>query len=361
MIIIANPESSMQPNTVPSAPTLPARVPLHLEEPGSGLNLLIIDCAGKSRAELRGLVTETLRNHGAVLMKNTGMVEMAEMKDWADLIGSTAMEYTAGTNSRSKLGGGVLTVGTEPPFVDVAAHNEMSYSKEYCGRIMFGCLAIPSRGGATVIADNRAVTESMLATPTGQRILREGITYIRNFYDADRPGSLPSLRSWQEAFGVDNRGELRAMCRTRSWDLEERSDGSVRVSWTHPGYEYDPLSGSDLLFTSIGNHGVAFDGWQPYQSLPNDERPYHLTFGGGGEFSREDLDEFNRIFNEHGQPIPWEPEMVAVLDNLWWTHARPPYELPAGEQRRIGVKILDPVNRRGQLAQPDRQVAGSRV
>ena len=35
-----------------------------------------------------------------------------------------------------------------------------------------------------------------------------------------------------------------------------------------------------------------------------------------------------------------------MLDNIAWTHARPAYELQPGEERRIGLLVSEPVDRR---------------
>ena len=310
---------------------------------------LIVDCRGgrgEHDAEMLAEIEAKLAAHRAVLLRNTGMLKLAEMADWAEFIGAPRMEYKYGTGFRHALGGGVLSVGDEPPSSPVEPHNEMAYWTFYPKKILFGCERIPSRGGETVIADNRRVTEDLLPTGVGQKILQRGIRYLRNFSDRDRPDCIPSMKHWQDNFGCETRAELEAYCNEMGWNLLQRGDGSVQVSYTEEGYEYDPVSGTDLLFTSITRLARCFDAWPPFDRLPNEQRPYHLTFADGSEFSAADLATLEAVYACYSIPITWRPGDIAVLDNLAWTHARPAYELREGEERRIGVLVSEPVDRR---------------
>ena len=313
------------------------------------LDDLLIDCRGgrgDHDAELLDIFERRFTSHRAVVLRNTGMTRVAEMADWAEFIGAPKMEYKYGTGFRLPMGSGVLSVGTEPPNTPVDPHNEMAYWRYYPKKILFGCEAIPSRGADTVIADNQGVTDELLPTETGQKILDIGIRYVRNFSDRDRPEGIPSMKHWQEAFGFEDWEALVAYCNELGWSLLRRDDGSVQISYPEQGYEYDPVSGRDLLFTSLTRLGRAFDDWPPYNDLPGEQRPYHLTFADGSDFNEHDLATLDEIFARHSVPIKWQPGDIAVLENIAWTHARPPYELGEGEERRIGVLVSEPVDRR---------------
>ncbi len=309
------------------------------------LENLIVDVSRGGRDEAVEQVRHKLRRERAVLLRNTGMTDLAEMAAWAKWLGLVQMDYEGGTGHRTSLGAGVLSVGTEPQNANIDPHCEMSFWTCFPRYILFGCVEIPSLGGETVIADNRRVSREIRATPTGQKILEKGICYIRNFADDEHPGCIPSTKSWQEAFGFSDWDRLQTYCREKDWDLFRREDGSVRIAYPEIGYEHDVASGEDLLFTSMARLGRAFDDWPPFDRLPNELRPYHLTYADGSEFSAEDLDTLDRIFARHSIPIRWRPGDIAVLDNIAWPHARPPYRLGPGEQRRIGVLVSEPVQR----------------
>ena len=53
------------------------------------------------------------------------------------------------------------------------------------------------------------------------------------------------------------------------------------------------------------------------------------------------------VANASSFPLYWESGKVALLDNRRFTHARPQFELSAGETRQLGVVLMNPVERRG--------------
>ena len=182
------------------------------------LNSLLLDCGGgrgQGDDALRAAIEGRLKAHRAVVLRNTGMQQVAEMAAWADFIGAPRMEYKYGTGFRAPMGAGVLSVGTEPPFTPVDPHNEMAYWHYYPRKILFGCEAVPARGADTVIADNVRVTEAILPTRTGRKILDIGIRYVRNFGDRNRPDSIATMKYWQDAFGFESLDELENYCAER--------------------------------------------------------------------------------------------------------------------------------------------------
>jgi len=64
-------------------------------------------------------------------------------------------------------------------------------------------------------------------------------------------------------------------------------------------------------------------------------------YADGSEFSAKDLQTMDRIFARYSIPIHWQPGDIAVLDNITWTHARPPFVLEEGESltQRVGVLV----------------------
>lgn len=320
--------------------------PLFLED-------LLVDCSSGSRTEAIAEIHRKLDVERAALLRNTGMTELSEMATWADRLDLPQMDYTGGTGHREPMGAGVLSVGIEPNYTNIEPHCEMSFWTYYPRYILFGCVEIPANGGEAVIADNRRVSEDVWETETGQRIFAKGVRYIRNFADADNPDCIPSTKSWQEAFEISDWSELECFCADKDWQLLRREDGSAQVSYGEVGFEYDPGTGANLLFTSMARLGRAFDDRPPYNGLPNDERPYHVTYADGSEFSSADLDTLARIFARYSIVIPWRPGDIAVLDSIAWPHARPPYRLQRGEQRRIGVLVSEPVQRQRVVLPPD--------
>ena len=300
---------------------------------------LIVDCSRHAGEELRRLIQARLEQERAVYLRNTGMTAVSEMSDWADFIGIRQMDYEGGTGSRFDLGGGVLSVGTEPAHTNIDPHSEMAYWHYYPQYIMFGCESAPANGGETVIASNERVTAALNNSDTARKIFDVGIRYVRNFADREKPDSLPSTTSWQENFNCSTWQELERQCAEQGWQLQRRTDGSAKITWLEQGYEFDENSGRHLLFTSMARLGRAFDEWAPFNALDNEDRPYHLSFADGSQFSDDDLCRLDQAFSRNTIPVRWRPGDIALLENIAWTHSRPPYSLAPGESRRIGILV----------------------
>jgi hypothetical protein len=247
------------------------------------------------------------------------------------------------------MGAGVLSVGTEPAHTNIDPHSEMSYWHYYPQYIMFGCEVAPQTGGETVIASNERVTSELENTSTGKKIFETGIRYVRNYSDQDNPDSLPSTKSWQDEFNCTEWDELERQCAERGCQLERKPGGSAKIWWQEQGFEFDKKTGKHLLFTSMARLGRAFDDWPPFSDLDNEDRPYHVTFADGSEFDEQDLSNLDNAFARFTIPIKWQPGDIAVLENIAWTHSRPPYHLKPGEERKIGILVSNHMPRLRQV------------
>ncbi|NRA45482.1 MAG: TauD/TfdA family dioxygenase [Oligoflexales bacterium] len=296
-------------------------------------------------------ITGDLISHGVSIVHSFPMNDFTKFNELAQSVITYPMNYKGGTNSREDLGGGTLSVGTEPPDVDVPAHNEMSYWHRYPEIIMFGCKQCPDGKGPTVIANNLDITKDILSTSVGRKFKEQGVKFIRNFYNEDSKQhghSETCLRSWQQAFGCSNKSAMIKLCEKENWGYSFTEKDDITISYKLPAFEFDPALNENLFFVPIGCHGYAFDHWAPYNSLENHRRPYHLTYGDGSELSTDDINTIEQINDAHGIPIFWENGKILIVDNRRYTHARPPYKADPMKPREIGVRIGNPIERYGQ-------------
>lgn len=300
---------------------------------------LIVDCSNCAQSELKEVITSKLENARAVYLRNTGMTALREMADWAKYIGIQQMDYEGGTGARFEIGAGILSVGTEPAHTNIDPHSEMAYWHYFPQYVMFGCEIAPQSGGETVIANNERVTEALANTSTGKKIFNTGIRYVRNYANRDNPDSIASTSTWQDGFNCSQWDDLERQCAEHGWQLERRSDGSAKICWREQGFEFDQKTGKHLLFTSMARLGRAFDDWPPYSNLDNEDRPYHVSYADGSQFTEQDLSNMDNAFARFTIPLQWQTGDIAVLENIAWTHSRPPYHLEPGEQRKIGILV----------------------
>ena len=63
--------------------------------------------------------------------------------------------------------------------------------------------------------------------------------------------------------------------------------------------------------------------------------------------TREDIQTFVDVFDEHGMPVAWEKGDIACLCNYRFAHGKPAYTLNAGEARELGVILGEMYDRQG--------------
>ncbi|MDQ6963276.1 MAG: hypothetical protein Q9M28_12245 [Mariprofundaceae bacterium] len=62
----------------------------------------------------------------------------------------------------------------------------------------------------------------------------------------------------------------------------------------------------NVLMASLCHHGMYCDEWPPFDALPVEERPFHMTYGDGEAFSDQEVDYFVQVFDNHSLPIFWK-------------------------------------------------------
>jgi hypothetical protein len=229
----------------------------------------------------------------------------------------------------------------------------MSYAHQYPERFVIGCKAAPAGIAPTVVGDNVLMTRLLMELPLGKKLADLGVRYIRNFHNKHNSANEDAaFSSWQQVFNTEDRNQVAQRAQQRlSGDypcqLHWCEHGHLRLSYYAPAFEYDPTLDQDLCFVSIGNHGYWFRQWTPFNKLTNIERPFHLQFGDGSEFTEQELDQMAMIGNASSFPLYWQAGRIALLDNRRYTHARPQYNLPEGAVRALGVVLLNPTSRQG--------------
>src|SRR5215469_10022631 len=142
------------------------------------------------RDALRAFVTE----HGSLLVRGLGLHDPAETEAIFRQLGSLMTEREAFA-PRRRYSDGVYSASKWPPNEHMCMHHELSYAAEPPGLMLFACLAAPTEGGETPVADSPNVLNALPAELV-ERFERVGWLLIRN-YNGDIGASVA------EAFGTD--------------------------------------------------------------------------------------------------------------------------------------------------------------
>ncbi len=175
--------------SAPSAPSdsVPAPVPdagrQDTAGPADGLALLHVPDTADAATwlhEQRHALRAAVLDHGAVLVRGLGIEDPADVGRALRQLGAAPVTETEAFASRQTHGEGVYSSASWPPNQPMCMHHELSYTTEFPSLLLFACLAPPTTGGATTVADAAAVLDALPADVT-EPFLREGWLLTRTY------------------------------------------------------------------------------------------------------------------------------------------------------------------------------------
>lgn len=295
---------------------------------------------------------ETFKEIGLVHVTHTGLADLAEMRRLAKLVVDAEMNYEGGANPRANIAPNIYEVGA-PLTAWLHYHHEMAYIGQSTRMLGFLCHStVPGRGD-TFVSDNLRATDALLETPFGRKLQELGLCYHRDLTDREAFAGKEEIgvyNHWQRSMRTEDPQEAEAKARQLGLELEWGPDRLMKTRYYVSAFEYFPQLDRNVLFSSIADDGMWFDGWPKVMHLPYSQRPLTLSFGDGSAMSRDEKAQFVEIYDRFGMPIPWQRGDVAVICNYRFAHGRPGIYLEDGEQRELGVLIGETFNRVGEIA-----------
>ncbi|HEX5120391.1 MAG TPA: TauD/TfdA family dioxygenase [Pseudonocardiaceae bacterium] len=297
-------------------------------------------------AEHRDALYAAVTEHGAVLVRGLGLSD-------AEQTGAVFVRLTDGLMAdreafaaRHRYAEGIYSSAAWPPNQPMCMHHELSYRLEYPGLLLFACLAAPTSGGVTGIADAAAVLAA-LPTDLVERFERSGWLLSRS-YNEDIGASC------DEAFGTEDRAEIEAYCRANGIEYEWQADG-LRTRQRRAAVVRHPGSGERCWFNQVAflNEWTMDPEVREYlvDCYGRDGLPFNTAFGDGEPIGEDVVALLNEVYEANTAREPWQQGDLMLVDNIRSAHSRESYTGP----REIVVGLGNPV-------QPadDRPAAGSR-
>lgn len=265
-------------------------------------------------------IAARLLEHGGLLFRGF-RISTAALPDLMAALAGDLLTYSDRATPRSQVEGRVYTSTDYAAEEVIELHNESCYGHAFPQKIAFYCERAAETGGETPIADCRRILESVDCEVV-ERFVEKRIAYVRNF----GPGLGPS---WREAFGVEDRDELAALCRERDMRAEWWGDDRLRIRQVRDAVARHPETGERIWF----NQAVAFhvttlpdDVREPLEAeLAPSELPKNALYGDGTPIEREELDHLRAVYRTESVAFPWREGDVMLLDNLLAAHGRRPY------------------------------------
>lgn len=263
-------------------------------------------------------VKQGLSDEGLVLFRGFDTEDAATLKKTLALFGAEPMTDARWSTPRSSVGEGAFTSTDYPPEQWIVLHSEMSYARTWPRLLMFQCKDAADTGGATTVADMKAVSDA-LGDLVDEFHERE-VIYQRNF----RTGiDIP----WQNAFGTEDKDEVAEIAAKNGLEIEWRADGTLRTAqqaqgaidgpdgalWFNQAHLFHPMQLPEVTRKAL----VA--------ALGADDLPRNAVFGDGEAIPDPTVQRILDILAEKTLNIDWQDDDLAIIDNMRWMHGRSPF------------------------------------
>jgi alpha-ketoglutarate-dependent taurine dioxygenase len=227
-------------------------------------------------------------------------------------------------------GGTVMTTTGSTQSFPIPLHGEMYYQKLRPDVLWFYCKQAPAEHGQTVLADGRAVFES-LSAETQALLSKARLRYIRELAAAD----------WATSFMTDDPAELKSICDANELTLELREDGSARIEYVSPAVFAAEDGRQAFINSSIllwhferavlsGAAASALGGSAP------ERPPLVVRFEDGSEIPESVIREVDEAADPLTAKIKWQVGDVVLVDNRKIMHGR---RKTVGADRQVLVRL----------------------
>ncbi len=285
--------------------------------------------------ELRVQIDTLLPVVGAVLLRGFAVPGVETFQRFAASFGHELLKYEFASTPRAAVptsGGGVYTSTEYPAHQSIPLHNEQSYTREWPMRIWFHCVTASPEGGATPIADSRAVYQCVPAAIRAR--FAPGVLYVRNFGDMDVP--------WQQVFNTHSRSDVETFCRRSGIEWQWKADDGLRTRQLCQAVETHPVTGEQVWFNQAHLFHISARTAEEREVLLEifgiEDLPRNTFFADGSPIPDDVLDEVRAVLDAQSVQFPWQPGDVLMLDNMLVAHGRAPFKGP----RRVVVAMAQP-------------------
>lgn len=272
----------------------------------------------------------------AILFRGLPITDAKDLSDWVNGLGYESFSYDDGTGLREDIAENVASGSEDLKEYTIEPHNEMAYARSYPKIFIISSFKTAPQGGETAIVDVRELF-SKLEPSLVEKCVRKRIRYWRYLSDA-KENEKVVYKTWQRQFGTESRQEVEAYLTAKGYNFEW--DGRKLFVWNIKApFINHAKSGERLWFNSLSaSHCTYFKSYPLMESeqRPNNEYPFHTTYGDGEEFEKTFLENIRRATWDSAVGFQWQDGDVMFLDQLIVQHSRLGYE---GE-RNVGISLL---------------------
>jgi alpha-ketoglutarate-dependent taurine dioxygenase len=296
-----------------------------LEDAGGREILLEVDITGQKlldwAEENKERIEELLLERGVLLLRGLRFPSSKQFGQLlAILFGEELMGYDYRSTPRTELRDNVYTATEYHPSEAIPQHNESSYANKWAMRAGFLCLLPSETGGATPLADSRAVYRN-IPESIRRKFEEKQVLYVRNYGDIDLP--------WTEVFQTDDRAVVERFCAENRILVHWKADGGLRTEQRNPAVAVHPVTGETVWFNQAHLFHVSSLRPDVRESLlavcGENDLPRNAYYGDGSPLEPEVLQVIRDVYASETFHFEWRKNDLMLLDNMLFTHGRHPF------------------------------------
>lgn len=284
----------------------------------------------------RGDIQAELHRSGAVLLRGLPVSDAASFAAARDALIQQRAGYKEKATPRTDFGEGVFSSTDLPAVQPIRLHNENSYTLDFPGVLLFGCVIAPEEGGATTVGDMREALR-LLPPELVERFARAGWLLVRNYSEL---AGLP----WYKTFATEDKAVAEAYCEENTVGYEwVEEDDSMITRQRRSAIVTHPTTGEKTWF----NH---FAFWNSRTLDPDirevlvetygeDGLPFNTYLGDGSRLTDAEVDAINDVYDRVTVRETWQQGDLMLVDNILCAHGREAYK----GDRKILVAMGEPV------------------
>jgi alpha-ketoglutarate-dependent taurine dioxygenase len=284
----------------------------------------------------RNAVRAAVVEHGSILIRGLGLSDATEIGAVFRRLANTLMTEKEAFAPRQAYSDGVYSSTKWPANQQMCMHHELSYRLELPSLMLFACLAAPTQGGATPVANAADVLNSLPGELVG-RFEQHGWLLTRTYND--EIGA-----SYAEAFGTDDRTAIESYCRNNAIEFEWQPDDGLRTRQRRSAVVRHPITGQRCWFNQIAflNEWTLDPEIREYlvDEYGAEGLPFNTWFGNGDPIGEDVVELLNSVYEANTAREPWQPGDLMVVDNIGTAHSREPFQGP----REVVVGLADEVH-----------------
>ncbi|MCC5575693.1 TauD/TfdA family dioxygenase [Microtetraspora sp. AC03309] len=259
-----------------------------------------------------------LAEHGAVLIRDLP-ADLDLFDRIVRVVGGEPLRYTERSTPRTSVTESIYTSTEYPADQPLPMHNENSYSDTWPGHLFFFCDTAAATGGATPIANSRAVFRAVPADVRER--FAAGVVYARAFREG-------LGLSWQESFQTDDPAEVEDYCARHGMAYEWTEEG-LRTRHHRPAHQTEPLTGEQVWFNQANLFHVTSLDEEVREALlmlyGEADLPRNAYLADGSPIAPADLAAVKAAYDETSYAFPWREGDLMIINNMLCAHGREPY------------------------------------